>query len=169
MAANTVHDYAEDITDADANVYDLRDVPNAAHYPNLREALRTVIQHFTVEFLYTNETKPHVVFKLNFRTPIGPGGRIHSARVSMEVGEHEETGEQGPGACQIKLCGYSGRTTRAAAGFQFRLRRQNVILSEVIQLITGQHPTLPNPMKVPMRPFTFIDIGNFFDGCRDWM
>ncbi|KAL2187680.1 hypothetical protein L209DRAFT_661360, partial [Thermothelomyces heterothallicus CBS 203.75] len=146
------------------------DVPRATpqRLKNLYDALNAQIAHFTVEFLYTNEVKPHVVFKLNFGSPIGPGNRIHSVRVSMELGEGEEHGEQGPGACQIKLCGYTGRTTRASAGFQFDLRR-SITLADMIHLINGTYPALQNTMRTDMKPFDFVDINNYFDGCRDWI
>jgi hypothetical protein len=164
------YDPAENVTNEASNVFDARNVrfASTSRYRNLYDALRVQIAHFTVEFLYTNPVKPHVVFKLNFRTPIGPGGRIHSARVSMELGEGEQHGEQGPGACQIKLCGYTGRTQRASAGFQFALRRA-MTLAEMIQLIDGTHASLPAQMRTDMKPFDFVDINNYFDGCRDWM
>ncbi|KAK4124491.1 hypothetical protein N657DRAFT_690027 [Parathielavia appendiculata] len=166
----SAYDAAENITDEANNVYDARDVRSASptRLKNLYDALSVRIAQFTVEFLYTNHVKPHVVFKLNFATPIGPGRRINSARVSMELGEGDKTGEQGPGACQIKLCGYTGRTARASAGFQFTLRA-NMTLAHMIQLINGEYAQLPNTMRTDMKKFEFVDINNYFDGCRDWI
>ena len=156
---------AENITDEGQNIYDARDVRYATPQVlrNLFLALRTGINKFTVEFLHVNPVKPHVVFKLNLASPIG---NIKSVRVSLELGEGDKTGEQGPGACQIKLCNYAAATRRAVASFQFQLRRQ-ITLHDMIKLITGQFTPMPANMRADMRFFDFVDINNYFDGCRD--
>ena len=71
-----------------------------------------------IHFIYTNEVKPHVLFKFNHSILLNHS--IRSVRLSMKLGEGPR--EPGPGACKIKLCGYTDRTISATAGFQFELR-----------------------------------------------
>lgn len=168
------------VTDPNKNKYDVRELELVGHnyasdYPILDHVLGAHIAHFTVEFLYTNNIKPHVVFKLNFASEFkytasnGEKIRIVSARVSMELGEGSSG--QGPGACMIKLCNYIEKTDRAAAGFRFKLLKDRT-LSDFIRVIKGEHPELlPKDIKGDLTRFTFVVITEheLFDGCRDWM
>ncbi|KAK4161351.1 hypothetical protein QBC43DRAFT_188693, partial [Cladorrhinum sp. PSN259] len=133
----------------------------------LKDALNAVVGQFIVEFLASNEKKPHVVFKLNLKTPIVKN-QYHSVRLSMEVGDDKETEETGPGACQIKLCSYTGQTKSARAGFQFKIKTDTTV-GELVNIILGRDDRLPAAMRADMRRFTFCVIKDMFDGCRDWI
>ncbi|KAK4134654.1 hypothetical protein BT67DRAFT_421340, partial [Trichocladium antarcticum] len=161
---------ALNLTNDAINVYDARDVPSATpqHLTDLYNALHAKINHFTVEFLQTNKVEPHVVFKVNFSSPIGPAGVIKSATISIEMSGGAACGTRGPGACRIELCEFPGRTARARAGFQFGLVRR-ATLANMIQLINGVCPELPRTMRTDMKDFDFVGINNSITGCRDWI
>ncbi|KAK0705723.1 hypothetical protein B0T21DRAFT_455259 [Apiosordaria backusii] len=156
------------ITNEGAQVYDGRDVENASRsYPDLAWALQQRIRHFTVEFLASSETKPHVIFKVNLNAQKVAGNRrvINAARVSMEAGEGAKTRDDNCGVCQIKLCDYVTQTRIASAGFEFRVTNPNFTLGDFMRLIIGRPDT-----DTDMRMFNFREVkGGALDGCRDWV
>ncbi|KAK3309473.1 uncharacterized protein B0T15DRAFT_488203 [Chaetomium strumarium] len=111
-------------------------------------------------------------YDLNFASGIPnatvPARPIHAARVSMEARIGEESGEDGPGACQIKLCPFADRSYSAIAGFQFELLR-TITLANMMQIIEGTFPDLPAALRCDMKGFDFMDVDGYFDGCRDWI
>jgi hypothetical protein len=40
-------------------------------------------------------------------------------------------------------------------------------LANMTQLINGTHAGLPNTAKTNMKPFDFVGINNYFDGCHN--
>lgn len=140
---------ARSATDRSQNIFDVRDIGALNTDPLLSTALESKIRHCWVQFLLTNEVKPHVVFKFNFREGFlieglsttsrarhrSPGRSREPPRsqtsasaprpfisylISIDVGDAIE-GDSGPGACVIKVCSYAGRTGITRAAFQFRV------------------------------------------------
>ncbi|KAL2133063.1 hypothetical protein VTI74DRAFT_2967 [Chaetomium olivicolor] len=139
-------------------------------------ALKSEIRHFWVEFLLTNEAKPHVIFKFNFYDKFEVANRpFISCRLAMDVHEDEDE-VQGPGACVLKICSYAVRTKEARAAFQFTVNRANTAnhrwtLQHVIDTVLGRHPGLPANMRSSLAPFHFVTPNGdiWYDGCRDWV
>jgi hypothetical protein len=174
MAGNTVEfPMSVSKTDVDSNEFDIGDfTPRLLTHPVLLSALNSHVRHCWIEFLLTNEVKPHVIFKFNFTEGYQVGGRnFVSCRLSMEL-HRDENGHQGPGACLLKVCSYTGRTARARAAFQFQVSRPWP-LSEAINAICGTHRRLPDSMRSNLAVFHFVEIPHggspLYDGCRDWM
>ncbi|KAK3897050.1 hypothetical protein C8A05DRAFT_20106 [Staphylotrichum tortipilum] len=159
-------------TERSRNTFDVRDIPALAGDPLLSTALASEIRHFWVQFLLTNDVKPHVVFKFNFRQGFhieGPLPPFISCLLSMDVQDAIE-GDGGPGACVIKVCSYAGRTNIARAAFEFRVHG-HWTLRDAISVVLGQHSALRRDMRSDLTVFQFVAIGanQLWDGCRDWM
>jgi hypothetical protein len=167
-----LYDPAVLITSEERGIYDGRDVSKASvmRLYDLHVALRRLISHFTVEFLYTDSVKPRVVFKLDFTPLLTNSDNLKAALVSMELRQGQDGRKEGPGACQIELCTGTGkdRTRRVSAGFRFQLLRR-ITLRQMIDLINGEHSALPSKMRGDLKRFDFLVNDGYFNGCRDWM
>ena len=95
----------------------------------------------------------------------------------MDVWLGEEDGDQGPGACVMKLLNDHWQSFRAGAAFDFPFRR-GLTVGDVIGIVRGTYRELrglPEQMRADLSSFNFVPIQppiremELWDGCRDWL
>lgn len=161
-----------EITNEDSDRYQIRDIQLASpsRFPRLHAALSTRLRKFTVEFLFADGDKPNVRFKFNFeRYDNGNADPdFASVVVAMELGEVQDPAV---GTLLIKLRQYIGPTRTARAAFEFDLTSL-CTLEDVLEVIQGIHPDLPDHFRSDLSHFRFVvvpDTQGNYDGCRDWV
>jgi hypothetical protein len=149
-----------------ALTFTLSDI-DSAEVEHLEAFLSLVVEQCFVEFLFQNEnSKPHVVFRLNVSQGITHGGLDYqSCRLDMEYMSDEY-----PGEFQIKIVDYTGPSWGADASFQFPVRRRYTVL-DWINIFRGQHRRCPRDHQSDLTAFNFVQALPTQDmvGCRDFM
>lgn len=186
-----------------SNIYDMQGALKASPWRSqqLYAVLFAPIQNFSVEFTEIPDAplKNHVVFKLDFATPIArrdftvampfgtnKGGSVASGNfeslpgnqdiscVYVSINLSESGTNNGTSSIQIRLATPTPTNQAAAASFQFDLDPKPhipITLWDMLEAIQGTHPDLPRCMASDLTKFAFRSQGFLpsWDCTRDWM
>ena len=157
--------------------YDLQDFDacSPAHWPELYGVFRRKLVQFSIEFLQQGGTKPHVVFQFIVDQPHRHPVDDETEYIYYGCRIEQYYMGQGPdgnsGVFAIKLLRYFASSMSAHAAFQFPVRNRNIRLRDLIEILRGNHASVPPEHRLDLTSFDFVQVqgSNSMDGCRDWM
>lgn len=153
---------------SDPTRWTLRDLDEGRDSTLLNLVERTVA-HISVEFLFVNGVKPHVVFNLAANPTVqDPDPLYAGVRLSMEWFGYDDLES---GIFFIMPLEYLESSRSAHGAFDFPLLKRNLTIKSWCQILRGTYRGLPTPHTSDLTRFRFVVVpstGNM-DGCRDFM
>lgn len=136
--------------------------------PALAALSSRTVAHLSIEFLYINGDKPHVVFNLKANaTRQDPNPHYKGVRLSMEW---DGGADFDIGTFEITPLPYVESSRRAHGAFDFPLLKTNLTIKDWCQIMRGRYQGLPAQHTSDLTNFRFVEApGGIIDGCRDFM
>lgn len=153
---------------SDSVRWHLRDLDEGRNETLLNLVERTVA-HISVEFLFTNGVKPHVVFNLAAKPTVqDPIPDYAGVRLSMEWYGDDDLDT---GRFSIMPLGFIESSQRAHGAFDFPLLNRGLTIKNWCQILRGTYRGLQPPHTSDLTRFRFVvaPVTNNMDGCRDFM